>query len=308
MKKSQPIADEGAALPALLESWTRALTAENKRPASIRAYRLAVRRFLAWREDRGLRMGVGTVTPDDCKTFISELLGALKPQSVKDYAQGLRQFLGWCVAEGEIDADPMARVKRPHVERNPPVILADVDLAALLKTCEGKGFIERRDYAIVQLLISTPLRRGGLAGLRVADVDMGRQLLSVELKGGRRDTCPFDPPAALALDRYIRVRARHPLADTPALWLSTRGPLGGPGIYQMIRKRAGQAGLGKIWVHLFRHTFAHNWLAREGSELGLMDIAGWRDRNMVGLYGGGLRKQRAEDEYRRLKPGDRIKT
>ena len=42
-------------------------------------------------------------------------------------------------------------------------------------------------------------------------------------KGGKGRVVPFGPDAALALDRYLRLRRGHRLADRPDLWLGDRG-------------------------------------------------------------------------------------
>ena len=56
--------------------------------------------------------------------------------------------------------------------------------------------------------------------------------------------------AARALDRYLRVRSRHEQAHRPQLWLgvNNRGPTTASGIYQMIARRGGQAGV-DAWTH-----------------------------------------------------------
>jgi len=42
----------------------------------------------------------------------------------------------------------------------------DEELARLLKTCQGSSFADRRDTAILRVLIDTGLRVSGLANLR----------------------------------------------------------------------------------------------------------------------------------------------
>jgi hypothetical protein len=46
------------------------------------------------------------------------------------------------------------------------------------------------------------------------------------------------------------------------------------GLYQVVRDRSEQAGIGKVYTHLFRHTFAHTWLVQGGQEGDLMRLTG----------------------------------
>jgi hypothetical protein len=47
---------------------------------------------------------------------------------------------------------------------------------------------------------------------------------------------------------------------------------------------------------MFRHTFAHDWLAGGGSEGDLMELMGWHDRSMVDLYTEDLKEQRVRGQ------------
>lgn len=59
-----------------------------------------------------------------------------------------------------------------------------------------------------------------------------------------------------AVDRYLRVRARHGQAYRQQLWLgvNNRGPLTASGIYQVIARRGQQAGV-VVYPQRFRHHF-----------------------------------------------------
>ena len=77
-------------------------------------------------------------------------------------------------------------------------------------------------------------------------------------KGCKTRTVRIGHDAARSLDRYLRLRARHPLAHRPELWLgaSNRGPLTASGVYQVIARRGRQRDV-EVYPHRFRHHFSH---------------------------------------------------
>lgn len=154
----------------------------------------------------------------------------------------------------------MNGMKQPSVSVAPPPVISDGELSKLIKACSGKDFDDYRDLAIIRLLL-TGMRRGEIAGLKVEDLTFGKgtdapSYAVVTGKTGTRN-CPFGHKTAKALLRYLY---EHRDAHLPNLWLGYHGPLTDNGIYQIVKRRATKAGLGKIYTHLFRHTAAHRKL------------------------------------------------
>ena len=164
----------------------------------------------------------------------------------------------------------MARVKVDRPEEPPPPIIPLDRLKAMVKACEGKGFTERRDMALLRTFLATGIRLGECAALTLDGLDLHARILVVQRgNGGRRRVARFDAPTAAAIDRYKRVRARHRAAATPWLWLSTSsrsGRLGDSGIVAALTRCAHIAGIAGFHIHLLRHTRADLWKSAGGSK------------------------------------------
>ena len=123
-------------------------------------------------------------------------------------------------------------------------------LSALRRACQGRGFADRRDAAILAVFEATGIRVAEMAGIRYdpgdperCDLDLYGREIRVFGKGGKPRVVTVSYEAARSLDRYLRARAKHPLAGPPELWLGAngRGPLTG---YRDLPARRQERGAG----------------------------------------------------------------
>jgi site-specific recombinase XerD len=296
--------DDTLDLAALMSSWDLALRSQNKSAHTLRKYLAGVRFFLEWCSAND---HAPTLERNLVSSWVAFMLeSGAEPSTAQARLLSLKGFSKWLFDEGELDADPLLGMKPPKLDVKVVEALTDDQLRALIKACVGKEFHDRRDEAIVRLMAETGLRAAELCALTVADVDLNQGIAMVQRgKGGKGRVVPFGPQTGTALDRYVRARRRHPLADNPALWLGERGrTFSYYGLYRMLNDRAGRAGIGALNPHRLRNTYATRWLAAGGSEGGLMSVAGWSRRDMIDRYTRATAASRAADESRNLKLGD----
>jgi hypothetical protein len=88
------------------------------------------------------------------RAFLADLRKAgQRPGTLRLRYSALRLFGKWLASEGELDADPLLSMSPPKLDRPMVHAVADADVTALLRACEGKTFADKRDTALVRLLV-----------------------------------------------------------------------------------------------------------------------------------------------------------
>jgi site-specific recombinase XerD len=294
----------------LLDSWELALKSERKSPATIDSYTRSVRYYLDWCGGNTESCSSGPLDRQTLQRYVTHLLDSgAEANTARIRQQAVRRFAHWLADPDidEIDADPFLGLRPPKIDAKVVERLSEDDLRWMLKACAGRTLADRRDEAMLRLLVETGMRAAELLGLCTYDVDLGQgQLVIRRGKGGKGRHVAFSATTAAALDRYLRVRRRHRQATSAALWLSTTHTerMTYAGLRKALLTRAQAAGIAGFHIHKLRHTFASRWLTAGGSEGGLMAAAGWTSRGMVDRYSRATASERAMEESRRLGLGE----
>ncbi|MGW4533174.1 tyrosine-type recombinase/integrase [Nocardia sp. NPDC004340] len=291
-------------LAMLLPSWELALRAERKSDHTVNSYLYGVHLYLGWCAAEG---HPPELDRHQVNAFVANLLtSGLEPATARARQLALRRFSVWLVEEDELDSDPLLGLKPPKLDEKVSPALTDDQIKGLLKACQGKDFRDRRDEAIIRLLLETAMRAGECANIDLTDMDIRHGLVTVQRgKGGKGGIVPFGLQTGRSSDRYIRARRTHRLADSPKLWLGERSKgFSYWALYATLTYRAELAGIEDFHPHVLRHTGASRWLGAGGTEGGLMAIAGWSTRDMIDRYTKSTAAARAAEEARGLNLGD----
>jgi site-specific recombinase XerD len=306
-------------LRALLPDWRIHLKARNLSPGTVHTYLQDAGQLTDFLVASGMSTTVSSITREHLEQYLVALSerpsrrndpatgepGRVAPAYVNKQYRSLQQLFKWLHEDGEITTDPMANMKPPQVPEKPIPIILDAHIDALFNACKGNTFENRRDTAVFHVLIDCGVRADELAGILMEGVNFDEGTLDVMGKGRRPRKVPFDDATADALRRYLRARRSHKRAQSPRLWLGAKGPMTANGIQQMIDRRCQDAKIPHINLHRFRHTFSHRWLAAGGSEQGLMRLAGWKSREMLGRYGASAADERARAEHKKIRSQDK---
>jgi site-specific recombinase XerD len=290
----------------LQRSFLRELSAEKRSPNTLRLYGQSVRFFSRWLESQGREASLEELNRPAIREWLAVLSETHEPGTVKIRYRGLFRFCRWLVDEEEITTNPMAKLSPPTLKAKPVPVISDTELTALLKACNGKGFADRRDEALIRLLLDCGVRISEACSLRVDDLDLDQGMAIVKGKGSKVRPVYFSARTTRALDRYIRMRTHHRWAHLDALFLTQRGALSADGARDRVKIRGQLAGIEDIHPHRFRHTFAHDFLMSGGQERDLKRLAGWSSDVMLERYGASAADARAKAAAQRLKRGDRV--
>jgi len=238
---------------------------------TVRGRRIALRRFIAWCDERGLadpreitrpileryqRHLFHYRKPDGTPLAIGTQFGCLTP---------LRTWFKWLAQQNRILLNPATELALPHLPKLlPRALLGVAEVQAILTAADPASPEGLRDRAMLEVLYSTGLRRTELARLKRYDADLARLVVFVREGKGRKDrVVPLGERAALWLDKYlVESRPRLLGGGSEVLFVTDWGePVSPEFVADAVRRAKTRAGIAKPGAtHLLRHACATHML------------------------------------------------
>jgi integrase/recombinase XerD len=142
-----------------------------------------------------------------------------------------------------------------------PEPISASDVSRLLRSCDHRRAVGRRDFAIVTVLARLALRAGEVAALQLDDIDWRTGEVTVRGKGNREDRLPLPHDVGEAVAGWLRhgrprcaCRAVFTRVLAPHRGLSSRG------VSTVVRQACRRAGLPPVGAHRLRHGVATQML------------------------------------------------
>jgi integrase/recombinase XerD len=243
--------------------------ARKSRPATMTFYRRELGYFLKWAPAYKVQY-LADITPQLLRMYFIDLgKTRKKANSIHAAYRPIKTWLKWAWEEYQIDTRcPIERVtvEPPDEEPKPGISLTDVDK---LIAAAAAGQNESRDVAVFLFLLDTGIRRQELVLLNVGDLDRDGSITIRTTKNKISRKAFLTSETRRALAAYLRTRKE--IDKTDPLFATDEGGRFSPvGLYQLLRRRAKDAGIEQTGLHAFRRTFA---LESHRSGAGEIDIS-----------------------------------
>lgn len=294
-----------------------ATRADGRSAITIAGYRESLGHLVAFLGDKE----VESITLADLRAYAADLrdrqerfadhpsrkkvAGGLSVFSIASRLRSVKRLFNWLTQEEILTENPAKRLKLPRLPQKEPKALSQAALAQLLAATAGDSVVQRRDRALLLVLADTGCRVGGLAHLRVQDVNLDAQTALVSEKGEKIRPVYFMPMTAEALRRWLEVR---PAVDVDWLFVNL-GPkqvypqLTEDAVGEALRRLKKAANVAEpVTPHRFRHAFAREYLRNGGDLATLSRLLGHSSVEVTARYYAVFTPSELQDFHAKFSP------
>lgn len=243
----------------------------NVSPHTLRNYLSDLRQFEGFLRDKGLcvdydkKIKFEEVDVHVVRAYLALLSKRNRKSSIGRKLAALKGLFRYLVREKQLSRDPLSFISTPKQEKPLPKFLTVDDVFRLLGGVQGKGTLDIRDRAVLEVLYSTGVRVSELVGLNWGDVDFRLGIIRVFGKGSKERIVPIGEIALKSLRDYGDEQTQQwkPAAKGEApVFLNHRGKrITTRSVARIVEKHLKIVGIPvRMGPHGLRHTFATHLL------------------------------------------------
>ncbi len=233
--------------------------------------------------------------------LFNELEDGKKVISLNTRIRGLRVFFKFCVEREYMEPIEAKLMKTEETIKEP---YTDAELRRLLKRPKSNRWTEWRTWASINYLIATGNRASTVLNIKISDINFDDMTIHLrKVKNRRQQIVPLSPALKEILSDYLKT---WEWTEDDYLFPSNEGKQLGLHSFQgSIARYNISRGVSKTSIHLFRHTFAKNFILAGGGMVQLQALLGHSTMDMtrhyVNIYGLDLKR-----DIERLNPLDNM--
>lgn len=284
------------------ELFIRKCRIKNLTEESITSYQRKISRFYDFISKDEPVTVITKDTVDDYVLWLRENTKA-NDITINSYLRTIRAFLYYCMECGYI---PSFKVHLIKAEKRIKETYTDQELERLLEkpdtdTC---SFATYKTWVFENYLLATGNRISTALNVRISDINFEDGIIILQrTKNRRQQIIPLSAALANVLREYLLIRGGNP---EDYLFCNDYGQPGSRRTYeQLVQKYNISRNVNKTGCHLFRHTFAKNWVLANGDVFRLQKVLGHSDltvtKEYVAMFG-----QDLQMDFEKFNPLDRL--
>ena len=268
---------------------------EGKSQGTIDCYKDKLKGFLWYTRTYNWPDDITAITTQHLREFLAYLRDtphrfnstcprAKKPcnsTTIQKYYRALSALFNWLIREELLTYSPLIKIKVPKAEKKVIKALSYAEVSHIIASF-GNKYEDKRNKAIIRILVDCGLRLGELLKISIKDIDLTQQLMKVDGKTGER-VVRYGQSTAKVLMKYLKIRQSID-GHNDLLWLTKEGhTLKAYSVETMFIHLSRKAGM-HVNPHLLRHAFATLWLKNGGDSLMLQKLLGHTTLMMTNRY------------------------
>ena len=274
-------------LPSIFYEFYSYMEAEQKSYATIKHYIEYTADFMYSVSPSGENDFYAKVTVPQIREYLVSLRRRVKNGREVKNGEGIQAarwsaintFFNFLVMDDYLDANPMAKTRRPKDKKEKPVVyLEEEEISSIIDRIksESKPQFVNRDLAIITLGIGTGIRVGALVQINIGDIDFKENTIHVIEKGNKERYLKFGTNTRNILSAWLLDRQTYfGEVDTDALFISQkRARLTVEGVRGLMEKYANGINGKHITPHKMRASAATNMVKAGADIQTVADILG----------------------------------
>lgn len=208
--------------------------------------------------------------------------GKRRDITINSYLRSIRAFLYYLMKSDLIEPFIIhmlkvdKKIKETYTNEELKLLLKKPDI----KTCD---FTEYKTWVFSNYLLATGNRISSVLNIKIEDLDFDNYLINInKTKNRKSQIIPMSKTLASILQEYLQYRNGE---NSDYVFCNSYGKAGNIHTYQGLLQRYNRKrGVMKTSAHLYRHTFAKNWILNGGDIFRLQKILGHSDLSVVKEY------------------------
>ena len=261
-----------------LTIYLKSCIVKNLSVRTIKTYRNECNHFIAW---YGADKSIRKVTYETIEDYIVHIKSTgISQMYVVTRIRQLRAFFYFCMEREYLRPFKIQLPKVDEVIKEP---YTTKELEKLIRKPATTSWVEWRSWALTNYLLSTGNRISTALNVKVSDIDFENNVIRLRvIKNRKQQYIPMSTELNKVLKTYLNL---WDYENSDYLFPEYEGnQLSVHGAYTAMKKYNISRGVTKTSMHLYRHTFAKNYIISGGDSMYLQRLLGHSTLAMTNHY------------------------